>query len=94
MAFIGVTAAVLMEGQPEEFGLLAVPLILGMGLAVGAINGAAVVLTRVPDIVVTLAARVLRVATTLTPTGADDVPVAFGWHPYLAPPEAPRTRAR
>lgn len=28
-----------------------------------------------------LAGRVLRVATTLTPTGADDVPVAFGWHP-------------
>jgi ribose transport system permease protein len=55
MAFIGVTAAVLMEGQADEFGLLAVPLILGMGLVVGAINGAAVVVTRVPDIVVTLA---------------------------------------
>ncbi len=55
ITFIGVTAAVLMEGQSEEFGALAVVLILLMGLGVGAINGAAVVLTRVPDIVVTLA---------------------------------------
>lgn len=55
ITFIGVTAAVMMEGQPEEFGVLAVVLILLMGLGVGAINGAAVVLTRVPDIVVTLA---------------------------------------
>lgn len=55
ITFISVSAAMLMKGQPEEFGALAVGLILLMGLGVGAINGAAVVLTRVPDIVVTLA---------------------------------------
>ena len=42
------------------------------------------------EVEVALTGRALRVATTLTPTGPHDVPVAFGWHPYLAPPEAPR----
>lgn len=55
ITFISVTAAVLMEGQSEEFGLVAVVLILLMGLGIGTINGLSVVLTRVPDIVVTLA---------------------------------------
>lgn len=55
MAFLSVTAAVLMQGQSDEFGAVAVALILLMGLGVGAVNGLAVVLTRVPDIVVTLA---------------------------------------
>jgi ribose transport system permease protein len=54
MALISVTAASLMQGQSEEFGIIAVALILAMGLAVGAVNGLAVVVTRVPDIVVTL----------------------------------------
>jgi ribose transport system permease protein len=55
MALISVVAARLMEGQAEEFGLLAVPLILLIGLGLGAINGLTIVLTRIPDIVVTLA---------------------------------------
>ncbi len=55
MTLTSVTAAVLMEGQGEEFGLVAVAAILLMGLGLGAINGLSVVLTRVPDIVVTLA---------------------------------------
>ena len=54
MAFISVAAASLMQGQSAEFGIVAVGLILLMGLGVGAVNGLAVVLTRVPDIVVTL----------------------------------------
>ncbi len=54
MAFISVTAASLMQGQSAEFGIVAVGLILLMGLGVGAVNGLAVILTRVPDIVVTL----------------------------------------
>lgn len=33
----------------------------------------------------------LTVTTTLTPTGAAPVPVAFGFHPYLRVPGAPRT---
>jgi aldose 1-epimerase len=32
----------------------------------------------------------LEVVTTLTPTTARAVPVAFGWHPYLALPNTPR----
>jgi ribose transport system permease protein len=55
MALISVCAARLMDGQGEEFGLLAVPLILLLGMGLGAINGVTIVLTRIPDIVVTLA---------------------------------------
>ena len=55
MTLLGVTAAALMDGQSEEFGLIAVIAVLAMGLGVGAINGLSVVITRVPDIVVTLA---------------------------------------
>ena len=55
MALTNVTAAVLMEGQSEEYAIGVVILVLAMGLVLGAINGGLVVLTRVPDIVVTLA---------------------------------------
>ena len=55
MALTSVTAAVLMDGASEEFALLVVPLVLLLGLVLGAINGALIVITRVPDIVVTLA---------------------------------------
>jgi aldose 1-epimerase len=34
----------------------------------------------------------VRVTTTLTPTGHDAVPVAFGFHPYLRIPGVPRAR--
>jgi ribose transport system permease protein len=54
MTLTSVCAAVLMEGQSEEFGIVAVAAILLLGLGLGTINGMAVVLTRVPDIVVTL----------------------------------------
>ncbi|HSA82833.1 MAG TPA: ABC transporter permease [Geminicoccaceae bacterium] len=55
MALTSVTAAALMEGSSEEFAILVVAFVLVMGLVLGAINGALVVITRVPDIVVTLA---------------------------------------
>jgi ribose transport system permease protein len=55
MAFTSVSAAVLMEGQSEEFAVLVVIGILLLGLVLGLINGILVVTTRVPDIVVTLA---------------------------------------
>jgi ribose transport system permease protein len=55
MALVSVVAASLMEGRGEEFGILAVPLILLLGLGLGAINGLTIVITRIPDIVVTLA---------------------------------------
>jgi ribose transport system permease protein len=55
MALTSVISASLMKGQPEEFGVVVVVGVLLLGLVVGAINGGLVVLTRVPDIVVTLA---------------------------------------
>jgi ribose transport system permease protein len=55
MALTSVTAARMMAGQSEEFALLVVPLVLLLGLVLGAINGLLIVITRVPDIIVTLA---------------------------------------
>jgi ribose transport system permease protein len=55
MAVTSVTAAVLMNGASEEFAVLVVPMVLCMGLLLGALNGVLIVVSRVPDIVVTLA---------------------------------------
>jgi ribose transport system permease protein len=55
MALTNVTAAVLMTGASEEFGFAAVVATLALGIVLGVINGGLVVITRVPDIVVTLA---------------------------------------
>lgn len=55
MAVTSVTAAVLMHGASEEFALFVVPFVLLLGFAIGAMNGILIVVTRVPDIVVTLA---------------------------------------
>jgi ribose transport system permease protein len=55
MAVASVTGAVLMEGSGEGQAVLAVIAVLGLGLIMGAVNGALIVLTKVPDIVVTLA---------------------------------------
>jgi len=54
MAVASVTAAVLMQGASDGQAAFAVLFVLMLGLAMGAINGTLVVLTRVPDIVVTL----------------------------------------
>lgn len=55
MALTSVVSASLMEGQSPEFAVLVVIGVLFLGLLLGAINGSLIVLTRVPDIVVTLA---------------------------------------
>jgi ribose transport system permease protein len=55
MALTSVTAARAMQGAGDEFAALVVVLVLLMGLALGALNGILIVVTRVPDIVVTLA---------------------------------------
>ncbi len=55
MAVTSVTAAVLMEHTSGAASIAAVILALLVGVAMGAINGSLVVLTKVPDIVVTLA---------------------------------------
>jgi ribose transport system permease protein len=55
MSLTSVVAAVLMKDRPEEFAVLVVVGVILLGLVIGAVNGALVVLTRVPDIVLTLA---------------------------------------
>lgn len=55
MAFTSVTAAALMKGGSEGNAVAVVILVLLLGVAVGAINGVLVVVSRVPDIIVTLA---------------------------------------
>lgn len=55
MALTSVVAAALMKDQSEPFGVAVVVGVLLLGLLLGAINGTVVVITRVPDIVVTLA---------------------------------------
>ncbi|RWL50321.1 MAG: ABC transporter permease [Mesorhizobium sp.] len=55
MALTSVTAASMMNGASEEYAFFVVPFVLAMGLVLGALNGVLIVVTRVPDIVVTLA---------------------------------------
>jgi ribose transport system permease protein len=55
MALTSVVSATLMKGQSEEFAILVVLGVLVLGVVLGAVNGALAVVTRVPDIVVTLA---------------------------------------
>lgn len=55
MAVAGVTAAVLMEGAGAGQTWLTVLAVLVLGATMGALNGSLIVLTRLPDIVVTLA---------------------------------------
>jgi ribose transport system permease protein len=55
MALTSVVAATLMENQSGSTAVLVVVAVMGLGLVLGGVNGALVVRTRVPDIVVTLA---------------------------------------
>jgi ribose transport system permease protein len=55
MAVTSVTAALLMKDQSAASALYAVPLVIAFGFALGALNGILIIITRVPDIVVTLA---------------------------------------
>ena len=42
------------------------------------------------ELALRLAGGTLEIATTLVPTGRDEVPVAFGWHPWLSLPGVAR----
>ena len=55
MALTSVISAELMKGQSEELAVVIVIGVILLGMLLGAINGALVVFTKVPDIVVTLA---------------------------------------
>ncbi|MDQ3128111.1 MAG: ABC transporter permease [Chloroflexota bacterium] len=65
MALASVTSAVMMKDQGDAFGVGVVIFVLALGLLVGAINGALVVVTKVPDIVVTLAMSFVWAGTAL-----------------------------
>jgi ribose transport system permease protein len=77
MALTSVVGATLMKGQTEEMSVLIVIGVLLLGLVLGAINGGVVVITRVPDIVVTLAMSFVWAGIALlvlkTPGGASAV---------------------
>jgi ribose transport system permease protein len=55
MALTSVVSASLMDERSESFAVLVVIGVLLLGCVLGAINGSLIVITRVPDIVVTLA---------------------------------------
>ena len=55
MALTSVVSASMMDERGEGFAVIVVLGVLVLGLVLGAVNGALVVFTRVPDIVVTLA---------------------------------------
>lgn len=55
MAVASVTGAVLMDGASDGQAAFIVLGVLGLGLLMGAVNGTLIVISRVPDIVVTLA---------------------------------------
>jgi ribose transport system permease protein len=55
MALTSVVSATLMKDQGEAYGVAVVIGVMLLGLVLGAVNGGLVVITRVPDIVVTLA---------------------------------------
>jgi ribose transport system permease protein len=55
MALTSVVAATQMKDQPTEVTIVVAIGVLALGLVLGLVNGGLVVLTRVPDIVVTLA---------------------------------------
>lgn len=55
MAVTSVTAAVMMQGASEGQAVFVVLFVLGLGTLMGVVNGVLIVVTRVPDIVVTLA---------------------------------------
>jgi ribose transport system permease protein len=70
MALTSVTAASMMDGASEEYALFVVPFVLGLGLVLGAVNGILIVVTRVPDIVVTLATLFMLQGVALLVLGA------------------------
>lgn len=55
MALTSVVAATMMQGHSAAFGVAVVVGVLFLGIVLGGINGTLVVVTRVPDIIVTLA---------------------------------------
>ncbi|CAH2395794.1 ABC transporter permease [Mesorhizobium escarrei] len=76
MALTSVTAASMMDGASEEYALFVVPFVLAMGLVLGAVNGMLIVVTRVPDIVVTLATLFVLQGAALLVLGAPGGSVA------------------
>jgi ribose transport system permease protein len=78
MAVTSCLAAIWMQGQSDAFGVAVVIGVLLIGLLLGAVNGILIVLTKVPDIIVTLATSFIYagVALLVTPRPAGS---AVGW---------------
>ena len=70
MALTSVVAAIAMEGQSSTFAIVVVAGVLGLGVILGAINGTLVVVTHVPDIIVTLATSFVWAGLALLVTAA------------------------
>ena len=90
MALTSVTAARLMGGAGEEAALWVVPFVLLLGAGLGALNGILIVLTRVPDIVVTLATLFMFQGAALLVLPAPGGPMRM----RLCPPAAAISKAR
>jgi ribose transport system permease protein len=70
MALTSVIAATMMEGHGDAFGIAVVALVLLVGIVLGALNGTLVVITHVPDIIVTLATSFVWAGLALLVTAA------------------------
>jgi ribose transport system permease protein len=96
MALVSCVAATLMKGQSNEVALAIVVAVLLLGLFLGFINGMLVVLTKVPDIIVTLGTSFVwaGLALLVTPRPAGGAaqwlkdlvvgPLGFAWVPKAA----------
>jgi ribose transport system permease protein len=84
MALTSCVAAVLMQGQSDAVGIGVVAIVLLFGLVLGAVNGALVVITRVPDIIVTLATSFIFAGCALLVTPRPTSSIAMQWLKDLA----------
>ena len=78
MAVTSCLAAIWMQGQGDTFGVAVVVGVLLVGVLLGALNGALVVLTKVPDIIVTLATSFIYAGVALLVTSRP-AGGAVGW---------------
>jgi ribose transport system permease protein len=84
MALTSCIAAVLMQGQSDPVAIAIIFFVLFIGLLLGALNGVLVVLTRVPDIIVTLATSFVFAGMALLVTPRPTQSVQIQWLKDLA----------
>jgi ribose transport system permease protein len=84
MALTSCIAAVLMQGQSDPVAIAVIVFVLFVGVLLGAVNGALVVVTRVPDIIVTLATSFVFAGMALLVTPRPTQSVQIQWLKDLA----------